>query len=683
MGRLLKWIIVLGILGGAGWVGWKWYRAQGGVSEDAFGLIPSDAIYCISTTDPVKSWKEIASTKVWSHLQKNAYFSALTLSVNSLDSLIRENDLLSELIGSRAMVASAHMTDIKEYDFLFLVDLQQAAGIKFLNEYLSTFSAAGYSFQKEKYGDDDLITLHNPETINDLYLSLPGTYLLASFDKKIITAALDARKNNKSLTKKTFNKATDDQESGGIVRLYLNYAMLPQFMACYSSGSNEYINHLSRELETSSLSLSVEEDLILAKGHTYINDSVESYLKTLSISGKGATEITEIAPQRTAFYLGFGFSSFAQFFRNFEKNLQQDVAEYKSYKANLKQVEDYLSINLQEDFIDWIGDEVALVELQSSGKGLDNEVALVLKADNIEKARKDLAHIEKMVRRKTPVKFKTVDHRGYAINYLSMKGLFKVLFGKFFARYDKPYYTIINNFVIFSNHPQTLESIIDDYLAKKTLIKSREFRDFRKEFDDEGSVFVYLNTPVLFNTMKKLADVSTRASMETNKEYIVCFRQVGFQLVPEASRFKTLFAKEFVEPEPPAQPILMKSKSKTETRTNLEVDSREEDTSVFVDQPAPVDTDPMVLPYIYVHNLDAASFSVYFPDSTVNFKVDLKSGFKDGLFTEYYQNGEVKMKGHFKKDKREGVWRLYNESGKLILKRNYQNGEVKREKVKE
>ncbi len=40
------------------------------------------------------------------------------------------------------------------------------------------------------------------------------------------------------------------------------------------------------------------------------------------------------------------------------------------------------------------------------------------------------------------------------------------------------------------------------------------------------------------------------------------------------------------------------------------------------------------------------------------------------------------MKGHFKKDKREGAWRLFDESGKFILKRTYQNGEVKREKVK-
>ena len=681
MVRLLKWVVILGLLAGGAWVGWKWYNAQE-ASEDAFGLIPPDAIYCISTTDPIKSWKDISGSRAWGHLQKNGYFASLTASANALDSLIHENDLLFELIGSRALVASAHMIAPKKYDFLFLVDLKQVAGIKFLNEYLSTFKAAGYTFRKEKYGADELIILHNPASNSNLFLSLPGTYLLASFVKKIVTSALDTRKDNKSLTKETFNKAGDELESNGLVRVYLNYAMLPKFMACYSTGANEYVNHLSTELKTSSLSLSLDDDLILAKGHTYVNDSVESYLKTLSISGKGGTEITEVAPLRTAFYLGFGFTSFADFFNNFEKNLQRDVVEYKTYRSNLKAVEDYLSISLQTEFIDWIGDEVALIELQSSGKGLDNEVALVLKAYDIEKARKDLAHIEKMVRRKTPVKFKTVDHRGYAINYLSMKGLFKVLLGKFFTRYDKPYYIILNNFVIFSNHPQTLESIIDDYLDKKTLIKSPEFRTFRKEFDDEGSVFVYLNTPVLFNTMKKLADNPTQVSMEGNKQFIVCFRHVGFQLVPETSRFRTLFAEHFVQPDPLPDPIVKKADE--DPKDAVETDSVEVEENIPVtEETNPEKADAMELPYIYAQNLNMPNFTVFFPDSTVNFKVELKNGFKDGLFTEYYPNGEVKMKGHFKRDKREGVWRRFDENGKLILKRNYHEDEVKKEKVKD
>ena len=679
MSRVIKWVIALGLLTAIGWVGLKWYRAQGtSMSIEAFHLIPSDAIFCIASDHPIESWKEISGSGMWSHLQRNAYFAALTASANSLDSLIHQNDLLFELIGARALMVSAHMTGPKEYDFLFLVDLKEASGIKFLNEYLTSFSTTGFTIQKEKYASDDLIILHSLTDNSNLYVSLPGTYLVASYNKKIVTSSLDAQQGNNSLARETFETA-DPLGNNEIVRLYLNYTMLPRFMMCYSDGANEYVNHLAKALVSSSLSVTLENELIKATGSTLVNDSIESYLKTLSISGRGPTEITEIAPARTAFYLGFGFTSFRDFFVNFEKNLQVDVAEYKVYRQNLRQVEDYLKINLQENIINWIGDEVAVIELQSTGKGLDNETALVLKADNIEKARTDLAHIEKMIRKKTPVKFKTIDHRGYSINYLSMKGLFKILFGKFFARYDRPYYTIINNFVIFSNHPQTLESIIDDHLNKNTLIKSEEFRAFRKEFDDEGSVFVYLNTPVLFNTMKKLADAATRGSMESNKPYIVCFRQVGFQLVPESGSFKTVLAEHFIEPEPEATRSAI-------TDGSQEADSLEANNGPVADEISdPViaeESDRMALPYIYAQNLNATSYTSYFPDSTINFKVELRNGFKDGSFTEYYSNGEVKMTGRFKNDKRQGTWHLYGENGNLIMKRTYKEGVIAKEKTR-
>jgi len=195
----------------------------------------------------------------------------------------------------------------------------------------------------------------------------------------------------------------------------------------------------------------------------------------------------------------------------------------------------------------------------------------------------------------------------------------------------------VNNFVIFSNHPQTLESIIDDYLDKKTLAHSDDFRSFRKEFEDESSAFIYLNTPVLFNALKKLADSPTRVSMDRNKPFIVCFRQMGFQLIPESGRFKTFIAERFDAPVIPATVL---------AQVPTHIDNPEEDSlDVELVAPSEVDEadskDPMALPYIYAQNLSAKEYSGYYPDSTIMYTVELKNGFKNGDFIQFYQNGEV------------------------------------------
>ena len=681
MKKLLKWTIFLVIIGSIGWVVWKWYAAKG-ISGDAFSLIPPDAIYCIATNDPVKMWKEVSETNTWHHLQKNSYFASLTASTESLTSLVKENDLLVNLMGSTDLIVSAHMTGPKKYDFLFLIDLQNASGIKFLNDYLTSFDASGYSVRKEKYKEEDIITLFNTSDKSNLYLSMPGSYLVASYTKELLTKSLDLQEMEQKSSKEIFFSVNDEPTKTDKLKLYLNYRMLPQFMSCYSNDKNEYVNNLAQSLRTSSLDFTVEEDMIWAKGQTFINDTIESYVKTLASSGKGASEFLEVAPQRTAFFLGMGFSSFGEFFKNFENNLQKDVTEYANYKRNMKQVESYLNINLQDNVISWIGDEVAVLEMQSAGKGLNHETAVLLKADNIEKALSNMSRIEKMVRRKTPVKFKTVEYKGYSIRYLGVKNLFKVVLGKFFARYDKPYYTVISNFVIFSTHPQVLESMIDDYLEKRTLARAEGFRSFRNEFENESAAFIYINTPILFNSMKTMADVATRASMESNKDFIVCFRQAGFQLVPDKNGFKTLFAEKFVEPVSKQ----MAGEQRLTLQGSIELDSATmatETPEIPEIKTDPSDADPMELPYIYVKNVNAKFYEELFADSTTHFKVDLKGGFKDGSFKEYFPNGDVKMTGQFKKDKRDGTWRLYDETGKLLMKRNYDEGEVTKEKVKD
>lgn len=664
--RALKWILALAFFAGSGWFAWKFFGAQG-VAGEALQLIPDDAVYAIITDDPIGTWKQISGTRAWAHLAHNDYFASLTSSANSLDSLIRDNGMLFDLIGSRALIVSAHMIGTKDYDFLFLVDLQGASGIKFLNEYVTTFNTGGFTVKKEKYFDHDIVILHDPSDNTNLYISIPGTFLVMSYTKKVLINALDAQAGGATLSKDKLVPVGDGSNSIG--KLYLNYYRLPDLVRSYSDGENESINNLSESLISTNLDLEIEGDLLTAKGFTYVNDSVESYIRTLELSGKGPTEFFEIAPERTGFALGMGFESFNTFFEKFQENIKKDVTEYQEYRDNMSAVENYLKIDLQKQVIDWIGEEVAILELQSAGKGTDTEMAVILKANNIEKAKKDLAEIERQVRKRTPVKFKSIDHRGYPVNYLGMKGVFKILLGKFFARYDKPYYTVINNFVVFSNHPQTLESMIDDFLDRKTLDRSDEFKEFRRRFEEESAVFVYVSTPVLFNTMKSIADAQTRASMTKNEEYITCFRHIGFQLVPQGGKFTTLMAEQFVYDEP----VEMASVEESDLEAPLE-----EDTVAAED--IDTDRDPMDLPYIYVKDLNAKSFTDFYEDSAVHFKVEIKNGFKDGSFTEYHQNGSEKMTGKFRRDKRDGHWRLYNEDGDLVMHRVYENGEVKRER---
>jgi hypothetical protein len=664
MKKTIGWTVFLLVLGIIGFFGYQLYKSKG-ASISAYSLIPDNAVYVLETTEPIKTWKNISSSAMWKHLQKNTYFAEITASANSLDSLVRDNDELFSLLGSRTLLVSAHSTGFKRYDFIFLIDFGKASGIKFLENYLDTYSAKGLTFSRIKIEETDVLKMYDNIKKTTLYIALEETYMVASYDMGLMKASLSSLKGTSLADSPTFVRSMEGVEGNGDLRIFLNYPVLDEHLLCYMDGRNEYISYLSRALTTSALYLKQDDELITIKGYTYLNDSMDSYMKALAMSGKGGNDIASIAPERTAFYLGMSFNSFQEFFDNVEANIKKDVKDYQEYQQNMETVEKYLKINLKENFLSWIGDEVAILQLKSGGTGNDNEVALVLKAANIETARKQLDYVEKMIRRRSPVKFKEVTYKDYRISYLSVKGLFKVLLGKFFARYDKPYYTIINDKVIFSNHPQVLESMIDDYLEGTTLVKQDHYKNFRKNFKDESSIFVYLNTSVLFTSLKNLANPETKIRMEANKSFITCFSDIGFQLSPDNGRFETIIAEQFIDPHLPDSATNIDSEKKQPDVSAPDHSSIDDNTA----NKAPVDL--FQLPYIYAKNPNNEVYREYYSDSMLMYEVELKYGFKDGDFKEYHPNGEVKLKGKFKKDKRVGTWKAYSEEGKLLEKKDF------------
>ncbi|HBK89167.1 MAG TPA: hypothetical protein DDZ56_10970, partial [Cytophagales bacterium] len=72
MGKFIKWTLILGFLVGAVWFAYQWYTTRA-TAENALGLVPEDAIYVITTPDPIKGWKDISGSKMWTHLRTNAY----------------------------------------------------------------------------------------------------------------------------------------------------------------------------------------------------------------------------------------------------------------------------------------------------------------------------------------------------------------------------------------------------------------------------------------------------------------------------------------------------------------------------------------------------------------------------------------------------------------------------------
>ena len=642
-------------------------------------LIPENATYIIETEEPIDSWADISSSKMWSHLRGNAYFAELTESANSLDSLIRDNQLFFDLLGSRQVLVSAHMINRFESDFLFIVDLQKASRLTVLKQYLKTVLGDEYQVTRREYHAYEIIEITDKETNDTYYMSFIENLLVVSFTHVLLEQSIDQLEEPVIGRDLNYLQVYKEMKRKSMFRLYFNYKYMDDYIHTFLEEKNEYVDQMSKELFYTGINVDLsDEGTILMKGHTSVNDTLISLLPTMLNAGSGKINITNIAPARTAVYTGLGFKSFSKAFENFEEVYKENDPEgYEEYLSDISKLEKYLDIDLKEDFVSWIKDEMAILQLMPAYKKEENEYALVFKAISGEEAQEKLDYVAKKIRRRTPAKFKSFDYKGHKISFLSIKGLFKAMLGPLVNKLDRPYYTIVDDYVVFSNHPQTLRSIIDDYEEKNTLAEKENFQKFVDNFNTKSNVFVYLQTPVLVESLQGFLEQDAWRDLQKNKDYIVCFSDIGFQLSSERGMFETKIIAQFTDiNQVKKEKKIIDDQVLDLMRTGFNWMKNENTLDSLVVQVETVEEEEEEISTeeIIVDNLDAKNQEEFHEDGTLKVEVGLKNGLKHGAYREYYPSGDLKIKGRYKNDQKDGTWRYYDEEGELLEKKKFRNG---------
>lgn len=623
-------------------------------------LIPKDAVFVVESEQPVESWKKISESEAWHHLQKNEYFADLTENIQKVDTVFQHNHNLFEFFDGRSLFISVHMISQKDYGIFYVLDLKRIAKLQLLKTYLNTLLNEDYVLSKRTYHDHEILEVHDRESNETMYLAFIKNQLVASYTHTLVEASIDQYLEPALGRNLNFLEINQKVGHEDLFRMYVQYHYFDDFIKRYSDKPSDWVKRVSENFLFTGFYFDLDENSTLtANGYTNISATNEYYLEALQKSGTAERSIPQIAPNSTALYISYGFDSFSEFYKNFEMVQQNDPKQFESYQAGIEKVEKFLKIDVKENFVSWIGDEIAVLQIQSHITKGKNDLALVLKANDPENAKSNLGFVVEQIRKKTPVKFKAVSYKDYEINFLSIKGFFKMLLGGRFDEFDKPYFTQIDDYVIFSDNPNTLKGIIDKVTQSETLATSQEFRKFDQQFDSESTVFVYSNVPLLFDNMYVMADALTKQKMQKNKDFIICFPQFGLQLTPEDDMFESRLVINYQDVEEVKKNAQFKEKIQIPNSKPQSSNSAEITEAVFNLKP------------IYPNDLNAKSFAKKYADGTTRLEVDLKDGLKHGRYTEYYPNGTKKITGRFRNDKQVGTWRYYNTEGKMILKKRF------------
>lgn len=625
-------------------------------------LVPKDAVYIIETQKPIDNWAKISESDAWQHLQQNSYFNQLTKNLNKLDTIFKQKKGVLDRIGNRELLISAHVYSPKKYGFFYVIDLQKIAKLNLLKKHLNTLVNSNFKISKRKYHEHEITEVYDVKKRETLYICFIKNQFIASYTHTLVEASIDQYLEPTIGRDLNFIEVKKEIGYSDLFRLYFQYDYLDDYVHTLSNKSSYLTSTLSNSLNWSGFRFKLDDNTIVANGTTNTKKQASTYLKALQKSGKGERTIPRVTPKETAFYLSFSFSSFSEFYENFERVQKEDPEKFRHYIDGTEKVENFLDIDLKAHFMSWIDNEMALLQMHSSVSDSRKNVALVLKTKDINDANNNLNFILSQIRKKSPVKFKAVAYKGHTIKFMSIKGFFKLLLGNLFEDIEKPYYTTIEDYVIFSNDPNTLKTIINKYEEGETLANFEDYKTFNLKFNTRSSVFAFVNTPSLYNNVYDFVDPTKKKELKSNKDYFICFPQLGLQLIPDKSSFDSKIAINYESPEVVKTKYLFRD-SRIQTNEDNLIEEFSEST---------LDKDRIFnIPELFPPDLTAREYIEKYSNGHTKFSVQLKDGLKHGKYRAYYRNGVLKISGRFRKDKQQGTWRAYNLKKDLVFKKRF------------
>ncbi len=634
MKKFFKILFLIIILGAGGfWVYIKFISPV--VMKKSMTMVPADAVLIIETENLADAWTEISDSKVWNYLLKNPYFNDLNEDFDMLNKYLKNNNLADFMLKKRSMIMSLHMISARDWDFLFVVDLQNLAQIKNFGLKDLLKKAEGYKVKARKYKDETIYELSdNTDPSSVIYLIISDNQLVVTFTGSLIEKSVDEKNDNYWENNKDYNKVVSKLYGEELFRMYFNYAKLDEFSLSFLTEDSETINMLANSLTYTGFNIDLRDEMLSFDGYTSV-DSTGSYVKALANIKPGRLSAWEILPKQTAMYFSMGFNDFFDFYYNLTKQYEEGNAEdMEDISQNISKIERLLDISIHDDFFSWIGEEIAVAKLRPGKKTRPEDVVIIIPANDIDNAKAGLEKIMTKVKRRTPLKFKPEDYKNFNIQSLEINGFFKLFFGKMFKDIEKPYFTFIENNVVFSNSLTTLKDVIDVYVTGNTLNKDVDFVNFKDEFNNKSNLTVFIKTPQIYQNLYYYSNAADRKSIKENKEFILSFEKIGFQLSSEGKdMFKTL--------------LLAKHNPDAVKTDELE------------------QMEQKITENMFRSEVELKTFKIELPQSIKE---------NDTLYQEFYGNGKVKFEGMIHGGEITGPWKTYYESGNIKSSVNYDDG---------
>ncbi|WP_426667802.1 hypothetical protein ACPPVU_17405 [Mucilaginibacter sp. McL0603] len=427
--------------------------------------IPNNASLIFEFNNEKSFYDIFADNKLFANIIGDEKMAELA----ALKKTLLQNPLIEHFLNEQNLYVSLHPQKGDNIDFLLTIAVSKEFGPE-LFEKISKQPKSGIVINTYNVAGKQGYIIYLNDLKKRFYLiDQDDNTLSGSFSKDLIeTCAKYDYKNEKQ----AFVLLPDRQSVNSLVNLYVNYeALSPLFEQLFINKNTDIFKSFRQLPAFAALSLNYKSDVLMFNGSTRIQNNKANYLELFSGQLPVANRIKSIFPSTTAYSTNFAVSDP----KKFESDLSdwQKKGDFKTERSEIiNKIKSKTGISLVKEFTRLLSNEFAIVTTRYHEK-----IAIAQVTDG-SKMRSMMINLSKM--------------NNDNVGQLNYEKLPQLLLGDAFSIFRRPYFRVMDNYLVLTNSMSEMSSYNDSYVNHKFISKTEGYDQFDGLLAERSNVSFFI-----------------------------------------------------------------------------------------------------------------------------------------------------------------------------------------------
>ncbi len=472
-------------------------------NRPVYDALPGSASIVFEFRNPNNAFSKFKDASFGPQLGKAPFYSKLMNQLAAMDTLLKSgiSDSNFNSWENSILLASLSITGRNEFDYLYVLKKNRFDKERFSGMINSVGTA---TVNKRTFRDETIYEIQSISSGKSLACSFVNGLWIASYSPFLVEEAIAHLRDEKSiLTNKGFKEVNELASEDADAIIYFNFGNLAAYLPMLvNEEQGDFFRSIAQFGKWMELDVKIKNNSFIINGYTSMGGE-KTFLAQFGTEPTSQVEITRVMPYNTALFF---------------YHAVDDFHEYMTQRGEMLSPE-------MDNFRNWMSNEWCFGVLEPLDQNFQDDAFIVVKTIDPDIAIQSLAERARLFGDDLDLE----EFKAYPIGQLSVKDDLNKLFDHHFLKISYPYYTVMDNYVVFANNISVIKTMLGNYEDNQTLANDPDYMMFERNLTTTSNFYVYFNTARSVEILNAMLSNALVADIRRGNKDFVKFSPVALQ----------------------------------------------------------------------------------------------------------------------------------------------------------